>query len=415
MTLRGFFQPIPRGASTGKWLLGIVATMVIFGTMMMASATEGEAAVGGSPFSLIKMDIIWLGVGLFGMVIMMVMKLDRLLSMAKWIGLALLGLLLSVEVFGTRVDGAKRWIRLQSLVLQPSEFFKLGVVILVAAIVQQRHRVLGNGQRLIVALWPVLAGLGIIAVLQNDLGTSSIVALIALSMMVEAGITLFQFVLTALTGATMFAVYASIKTYAYDRFTSFLHPSQDVAGLGYQLHQSLVGIGAGGITGLGYGQSREKWGLLPNPHTDFIFSIVGEELGLLGTIAVIALFLGFLWVATDIIRRCENDAYRLMAVGITTWIMGEAIINMASTVGLWAITGVPLPFFSYGGSALVMELCAVGLLYNIACQRARSPRLLLGHDAESYFVFSGKVRHSGRPQTTTRSMPQNRQMRSRSS
>jgi cell division protein FtsW len=131
------------------------------------------------------------------------------------------------------------------------------------------------------------------------------------------------------------------------------------------------------VTGLGLGHSREKWGLLPNPHTDFIFTIIGEELGLVGTLAVIALFTAFLMVAVRIAQRCSNQVYRLVAVGITTWIMVEALINIASVVGWWAVTGVPLPFFSYGGTALITELAAVGILYNIAHDTTRTGDLTI--------------------------------------
>jgi len=156
-----------------------------------------------------------------------------------------------------------------------------------------------------------------------------------------------------------------------------LHPNADLKHLGYQLQQSKIGLGAGYLFGLGYGQSREKWGLLPNPHTDFIFSIIGEEFGLVGTLVVVGLFVAFLATATKIIGQCPNDVYRLLAIGVTTWITLEALLNIASVVGFWAITGVPLPFFSYGGSSLIMELCAVGLLINVANQRKGSAPLVL--------------------------------------
>ena len=136
--------------------------------------------------------------------------------------------------------------------------------------------------------------------------------------------------------------------------------------------QSKIGLGAGGLTGLGLGNSREKFGLLPNPHTDFIFTIVGEELGLIGSLVVIGLFIWFLLVATRIAKQCTNEVYRLLVVGVTTWIVLEAIINIASVVGGWAVTGIPLPFFSYGGTALITELAAVGLLYNIAHDTSHS-------------------------------------------
>jgi cell division protein FtsW len=171
--------------------------------------------------------------------------------------------------------------------------------------------------------------------------------------------------------------YLGAEPYSAKRFFSFLHPNTNLLGSGYQLLQSRIGLGAGGISGLGLGHSREKWGLLPNPHTDFIFTIVGEELGIIGSLAVIALFVAFLMVSVRIARQCSNQVYRLIAVGITTWIIVEALINISSVVGWWAVTGVPLPFFSYGGTALITELAAVGVLYNIAHDRSRSGDLTI--------------------------------------
>jgi cell division protein FtsW len=201
--------------------------------------------------------------------------------------------------------------------------------------------------------------------------------IIALSMLAIAGLSrrLMFGVLVATVAAV--GTYLGVEPYSAKRFFSFLHPNTNLLGSGYQLLQSRIGLGAGGISGLGLGHSREKWGLLPNPHTDFIFTIVGEELGIIGTLAVIALFVAFLMVSVRIARQCSNQVYRLIAVGITTWIIVEALINISSVVGWWAVTGVPLPFFSYGGTALITELAAVGLLYNIAHDRSRSGDLTI--------------------------------------
>jgi cell division protein FtsW len=175
-----------------------------------------------------------------------------------------------------------------------------------------------------------------------------------------------------LLGATLFTAYMVSKPYSARRFFSFIHPNSNLLGSGYQLAQSRIGLGAGGVGGLGLGHSREKWGLLPNPHTDFIFTIIGEELGLIGTYAVLALFIAFMFASVRIAQRCTNSVYRLIAIGIATWIAVEALINIASVVGWWAVTGIPLPFFSYGGTALITELFAVGLLYNIAHDTSHS-------------------------------------------
>jgi cell division protein FtsW len=260
--------------------------------------------------------------------------------------------------------------------LQPSELFKLCTIVFLAWLVQHHHEELNNWRQLVMWSVPIWLGCGFI-VLEPDIGTASVVLVIAVSILAVAGLSrrlLFGALVT--TGAAV-GTYLGVEPYSAKRFFSFLHPNTDLLGSGYQLLQSRIGLGAGGISGLGLGHSREKWGLLPNPHTDFIFTIVGEELGIIGSLAVIALFVAFLMVSVRIARQCSNQVYRLIAVGITTWIIVEALINISSVVGWWAVTGVPLPFFSYGGTALITELAAVGLLYNIAHDRSRSGDLTI--------------------------------------
>ena len=215
-------------------------------------------------------------------------------------------------------------------------------------------------------------------------GGLAVVVAIALGTLFVAGLPRRIVTSVMLLSIPVMGIYALLQPYSVRRLTSFLHPNANLATSGYQLLQSRIGLGAGGVTGLGLDHSREKWGLLPNPHTDFIFTIIGEELGLVGTLCVIALFIGFLMAATRIARQCTNEVYRLVVVGITTWIVLEAVINIASVVGFWAVTGIPLPFFSYGGTALITELAAVGLLYNIAHDRSRSSHLVIGASEPSF-------------------------------
>jgi cell division protein FtsW len=287
-----------------------------------------------------------------------------------------LGLLLAVKAIGVSANGGKRWLNFQVIDLQPSELFKLCCVLFIAWLVQHHHDELNNWVQLAIWTLPVTLGCGLI-VLEPDIGTASVVLVIVVAMLAVAGLSrrLLGWVLF-LTAASV-GGYLLLEPYSAKRFFSFLHPNSNLLGSGYQLLQSKIGLGAGGVSGLGLGHSREKWGLLPNPHTDFIFTIVGEELGLIGTLAVIALFIAFLMVAVRIAQRCSNQVYRLIAVGITAWIAVEALINIASVVGWWAVTGVPLPFFSYGGTALITELAAVGLLYNIAHDRSRTGDLTI--------------------------------------
>ena len=369
---RGVLQPLPRGGNEGRVLLVITALLVTFGTIAVASASEGQAAAnGGSAFSIMVHDLIYLGFGIFALYVMARVRLDRLVRSAPVLIAAGIGLLMAVEAIGVTANGGKRWLDLRVIFLQPSELFKLATVVFLAWVVQHQHDRIGDWKALAVWTAPVSIGIALIVV-EPDIGTASVVASIALAMLALAGLSRRLLTRIGLLGVSFFGVYMVSKPYSASRFFSFLHPNRDPLGTGYQLLQSRIGLGSGGVTGLGLGHSREKWGLLPNPHTDFIFTIIGEELGLIGTLIVIGLFVAFLFASVHIAQRCTNDVYRLMAVGITTWITIEAIINISSVVGWWAVTGIPLPFFSYGGTALITELAAVGLLYNIAHDRSHS-------------------------------------------
>lgn len=371
-TTHGLLQPLPRGNVAGRVLLAITVALVTFGTIFVASASEGQSAAnGGSVYSIMAHDLAYLCLGTFAWYVAARVHLGRLVRAAPMlVGVGLVSLL-AVKAVGVSANGGKRWLNLHIINLQPSELFKLCTVLFVAWMVEHHHEELGDWRRLVIRTAPIWIGCGLI-VLEPDIGTSSVDLMIAVAMLAVAGLSrqlLTKVVMLSVLGV---GAYLLLQPYSARRFFSFLHPNSNLLGSGYQLLQSRIGLGAGGVTGLGLGHSREKWGLLPNPHTDFIFTIVGEELGLLGTLAVLALFVGFLMVSVRIAQQCTNQVYRLVAVGITTWIVVEALINVSSVVGWWAVTGVPLPFFSYGGTALITELAAVGLLYNIAHDRSRS-------------------------------------------
>ncbi|HWD96791.1 MAG TPA: FtsW/RodA/SpoVE family cell cycle protein [Acidimicrobiales bacterium] len=374
---RGLWHPLPRGNALGRMLIAVTMALVIFGTIFVASASEGQSgANGGTAFSIMIHDIAYLCLGIFALYLGTRVRLERLVKSAPLIVGSGLVLLLAVKAVGVTTNGGKRWLNLRVIDLQPSELFKLCVVLFVAWLVLHHHDELNNWKQLLVWTMPIWIGCAFI-VLEPDIGTATVVLVIAVAMLAVAGLSR-----QLIGGVLVLAVvsvggYLLVEPYSAKRFFSFLHPNANVLGSGYQLLQSKIGLGAGGVTGLGLGHSREKWGLLPNPHTDFIFTIVGEELGVVGTLAVIALFIAFLMVAVRIAQRCSNQVYRLIAVGITTWIVVEALINIASVVGWWAVTGVPLPFFSYGGTALITELAAIGVLYNIAHDQTRTGDLTI--------------------------------------
>ena len=397
---RGYLQSTPRGNTNGRVLLFITTLMVIYGTIAVASASEGQASAnGGSTWSIVVHDLVFLGFGAFALYVMTRVRLDRLVRSAPLLIMGGLVLLAAVKAIGVTSNGGKRWINLHVIYLQPSELFKLFTVLFMAWLIQHHHSELGNWRQLAVWTLPITAGIGLI-VIEPDIGTSSVVAAIVFVILAVAGLSKRLLGRIAILGLVVFGGYMAYKPYSARRFFSFIHPNTDLLGSGYQLLQSRIGLGTGGVAGLGLGHSREKWGLLPNPHTDFIFSIIGEELGLIGTLAVIGLFVAFLFAAVRIAQRCTNNVYRYVAIGITAWICIEAVINISSVVGWWAVTGIPLPFFSYGGTALVTELAAVGLLYNIAHDTSRSGDVTI--DEHRLTNFRDVLEGRGDPRTLRR-------------
>jgi cell division protein FtsW len=219
--------------------------------------------------------------------------------------------------------------------------------------------------------WLALSCLLLIA--QPDMGTAIVVTCITFSLLFAAGVPLKPIAKTVGTVAVLCAIAGFVEPYRRDRLLSFLNPFAHSQGTGYQVVQSLVGIGSGRLFGLGLGAGREKWGLLPNPHTDFIFSVIGEETGLIGALVVLGLFLFLGWLGLRAARSAPDRFAALLAVGITLWIMSQAVINIGAVIDVLPVTGIPLPFISFGGSSLVITLAAAGILVNIASQEA-SPR-----------------------------------------
>jgi cell division protein FtsW len=214
-------------------------------------------------------------------------------------------------------------------------------------------------------MFPVVAG-AVLILIEPDLGTASVVGVLAVAMLWMANLNkriLRRIGVLAVLGAIGDMVW---HPYQIGRLTAFLRPHWSLQGKNYQKLLSLRGLGAGGWAGLGLGHSKMKWGWLPNAHTDFIFTIIGEELGLIGTLVVLGLFVAWIIITARIVANCKNEAYRLVGTGIMVWIAFEALINILSVMGWWAVVGIPLPFFSYGGTSLIVDLAAMGLLYNIA-------------------------------------------------
>ena len=277
------------------------------------------------------------------------------------------GLLVAVLLIGVEVAGQRNWIEIIGpFRLQPSEFAKLALVVWGASLLSQRNRQLDTWKGLLLPLLPVALVMMVLVLLEGDFGNTLMLAAITMGMLFAAGAPLRLFAILAGAGVLSVVLLTLAAPYRMQRFTSWLDPEADRLGFGWQVTQGQYALGTGGFWGVGLGASREKWGSLPEAHTDFIFPVIGEELGLVGTVTVLALF-GLLAFAIFRLSRNTQDPFvRLAAAGVGSWIVIQAVINIGAVLGLLPITGVPLPLVSYGGSSLVPTLVALGMLMAFA-------------------------------------------------
>jgi cell division protein FtsW len=276
-------------------------------------------------------------------------------------------LLVLVPHVGVAIQGARRWIDLGPLgTLQPSELAKLVLVVYVAHWVDRRQgrlRSFGDG---FLPFTVLIAGVLGVLVLQRDLGTAVVMCAILVSIYFAGGGRKRHVALLVVALLVAFAVLIVLESYRQQRLTTFLDPFKDPLGAGYQTVQALIGLGSGGLFGVGLGHSVLKYGWLPEAHTDFIFAVLGEETGLAGTTLIMAGFVVWIVRGYRVAMRAPDRFGVMVATGITTWIGFQALINMATVTSTLPATGVPLPFISYGGSALAITLAAVGVLLNVA-------------------------------------------------
>ena len=267
---------------------------------------------------------------------------------------------------GVSAYGSSRWLELGAVTVQPSEIAKLALVVFAAAVLARKWGKLDEIGHLVLPMVPVTIVIAGLVMMQPDLGTTLIISGTVFLMLFAAGVR-FRYLLAAgLVGSVAGMGLIFSADYRRVRFLAFLDPWADATNTGYQLVQSLIALGSGGWFGVGLGASRQKWLYVPNAHTDFIFSILGEELGLLGELAVLVAFGLLIFAGIRIATRAPDVFGRLLAAGIVAWIGLQALVNLGAVTGLLPITGVPLPFLSYGGSSLVVSLAAVGILWNIA-------------------------------------------------
>jgi cell division protein FtsW len=347
-------------------LVFVTLGLVAFGLVMVYSATSASAALGdGDPMSYLKRQSVYALLGVVLMLLAARFDYHRLRYLAPPLLLASLALCAAVLVVGPEINGAHRWFIVGPASFQPSELAKLSLCIFAAVYLARRRppQTLGELARPVGTLTAIFCAL---ILLEPDLGTTITLCGTVLAIFLVAGVPFLP-----LAGASLLAIGVGllaiwVEPYRRARVFSFLDPWSDAEGTGFQIVQALIGIGSGGLTGEGLGESVQKVLYLPEAHTDMIFAVVGEELGFVGSVLVIGAFAAFAVAGFRVAIRCRDPFGKLLAAGITALVCGQASINLAAVLGIAPLTGIPLPFVSYGGSSLVVLLAGVGILLNIA-------------------------------------------------
>ena len=356
-------------------LLLCVGALIVIGLVMVLSASSVQALRShGSSWYFFNRQLIWVAIGTVAM--LAAAEIDyrfwrRLALPVLGVSVALMGVVLIPSV-GIEVSGSSRWLGLGPLRLQPSELAKLGLVLFGADLLARRsHRVAEWSETLrpLVGIYLVMA---VLLIAQPDLGTTLVCGCIVVALLFLAGTPLPGIGGLVVGAGFGTLLLARVEPYRWQRMTSFMDPFADAANTGYQAAQGRIALASGGLSGVGLGASRAKWGFLPAAHTDFIFAIIGEELGLAGALVVVALYAGLTCLCVRTAMRAPDRFGLLLAGGVTAWLVGQAAINMGAVVGLLPITGVPLPFVSSGGSSLVPMMAAMGIVLNIT-RHARRP------------------------------------------
>jgi cell division protein FtsW len=356
--------------SVDRWLFTVTMLLVFVGLVMVFSASAVMARERfGSPYAFLLKQVVWAAAGLVAMVVAMRVDYRRYKHPALVFSLLGLTTLLLISVFFLdRSHNTHRWFRVGAFSFQPSELAKPVLILFLAYFLEGRGKAMDDWRNTLApAAVPVLALLGLI-VLQPDLGTAIACAGIAACILYVAGMRLRYFGYAF--AASLLPLYFLIfhVSWRRDRILAFLNPYADRQKTGFHIIQSLIAVGTGGVTGTGLMEGKQKLFYLPEPHTDFIFAVTAEELGLLGAMFVVTLFAIFLWRGMRVSWRTEDTFGRYLAVGITSMVVLQAFINISVVLGMMPTKGIPLPLVSYGGSSLFVTLACVGVLLNITKQ-----------------------------------------------
>ncbi len=354
-------------------LLSNILVLNLVGLVMVLSSSSVEALANyGSSWLFFKRQLLWTVLGLAAMAAASrfdYRRLRRHVGLLLVLAAAFLILVLVPHV-GIAVNGSTRWLGVGPMRFQPSELAKLAILVYAADVLTRRAPEVGDWRQVLRPVGVVFCFFAALVMLQPDMGTTIVLSILTGTVLFVGGLRMRHLVLVGAGGLAAGAVLAVVEPYRRARLLSFVDPFSEVHALngGYQVAQSLIALGSGGWTGVGLGAGRAKWLFLPNAHTDFIFAVIGEELGLVGCALVVFLFGALTVFGVRAALRAPDRFGTLLAAGITGWVVGQALVNIGAVTGLLPVTGIPLPFVSFGGSALLFTMAATGILLNVARQ-----------------------------------------------
>ena len=398
-----------RHESAFPLLLAVMALTAIGIVMVYSSSSVRSYFSSADPAAQGLEQLVWAGIGLVGLIVAMRLDFRHLRYLAIPFYVITLALLVAVLVpgIGSEINGSRRWIVIPGVgSLQPAEFAKLAIVLYLAHWLDRRGKEARSFWNGLVPFGMLVAPGFFLIAMEPDLGTAGVYVIVAVSIFFMAGANLLY--LTAIGAGVMAAAWLMISSTSYqlERVQTFLDPFRDPLGAGYNTVQALMALALGGITGLGLGESRMKFLYLPAPSTDFIFAIIGEEWGLVGTLTVVALFVVIAYQGYRIAITAPDTFSGLVACGITTWLLAQAFVNIMVVTALVPVTGIPLPFISAGGSALTINLAAIGILLSISRETTQTGSL-----RDAIFGIGRRDRRARVPRAGRRTRPARRPAR----
>jgi cell division protein FtsW len=352
-------------------LVAIIGVLVIIGVVMVLSASSILSLTSyGNAWHFFARQLVWTALGVVAFAIVVRIDYHRWQRAVRPLIVVsgVLLVLVLIPKIGVYVGGSRRWLGLGPWRFQPSELAKLALLLFAADLVARGVEELHDWRAVLRPVLAVTLGFGALVCLEPDLDSTVLLGVIVGAVLFIGGMRGRHLAVIGGSAIALAMALAVAAPYRRARVLTFLAPTDDASNTGYQIVQSLIALGSGGVDGVGLGAGRAKWLFLPNAHTDFIFAVIGEELGLVGALTVLSLFVGFAVVGVRTAIRAPDRFGMLVATGVTVWIVAQAAVNIGGVVGVLPVSGIPLPFVSFGGSALVFSLVAAGIMANVARQ-----------------------------------------------